>query len=137
MTIPAIALFGEAEKGTLGRVYFCHSLPDLFGNLGEPPKDTLGIHFAVQTLLYKTPVMYFRVRQEGVSLDDYFYGLSLLRKVNSPVISLRALFLPGVGSKRIIEESISVCREFHSLLIVNESDFYDYMTDALPQKTLT
>lgn len=135
MTTSTVALFGEATKGSLDTVYFCRSLGDLLDYLGEPPNDAQGLHYAVQTLLYGTNILYFRVREEGVSLDDYRFGFRLLRDVHAPLISLQALFLPGVGSSQLIDEGISLCRKHHSLLIVREADFYDYMTDNVRQKT--
>jgi len=129
MTTSCVALFGEAEKGALDTVYFCPSLPVLFERLGEPPDDTKGLFFAIQALLYNRAVIYFRVREEGVSLNDYQFGMRLLRNLKSPIICLAALFLPGVGEEGLISEGISLCHEQHSLLIVRESDFYDYMTD--------
>ena len=136
MSASVVALFGEAEKGSLDTVYFCRSLDDLYQYLGEPPKDARGLHFAVQTLLYGTNILYFRVREEGISLDDYLFGFRLLRDIHTPVITLQALFLPGVGSSELIEEGISLCRRHSSLLIIREADFYDYMTDRKKEKTL-
>ncbi len=129
MTSSVVALFGEAEKGIVHQVYFCRSLRDLFDNLGEPPNETQGLYFAVQTLLYGKQILYFKVREEGVSHEDYLFGFRLLRNVKSPLISLQALFLPGVGSSKLIDEGITLCREQHSLLLINEADFYDYMTN--------
>jgi hypothetical protein len=128
MASSVVALFGEAEKGQLNTSYFCSSLKELFEYLGEPSKETKGIYYAVQTLLYGKPLLYFRVREEGVSLEDYFLGLRLLRNSQNAELALQALFLPGVGSPQLIDESIEICHETHSLLIVNEADFYDYMT---------
>lgn len=135
MTSSVVALFGQASKGSLDTVYFCRSLGDLLEYLGEPPKDACGLYYAVQTLLFGVSILYFRVREEGVSLDDYHFGFRLLREVHPPFITLKALFLPGVGSKAVIDEGISLCRNYHSLLIVREADFYDYMTDNVRQKS--
>ncbi len=121
MNTSCIALFGEAEKGQLDTVYFCPSLTILFERLGEPPLDTRGLYFAVQTLLYRLPVLFFRVREEGVSVEDYFFGLRLLRNLD-----FRALFMPGATESMLIEEGTNLCLERKSLLIVSESDFYDY-----------
>ncbi len=118
-----IALFGEAERGQLDTLYFCPSLPVLFERLGEPPTDTQGLYFAVQTILYHFPVIFFRVREEGVSIQDYLFGFRLLRNLN-----FAALFLPGASQSMLIDEGVHLCQETHSLLIVNESDFYDYMS---------
>ena len=130
MTASVVALFGEAEKGLLDTIYFCRTLRELFEYLGEPPDETHGIYFAVQTLLFGKQILYYRVREEGVSLEDYFSGLRLLKDIHSPNLCMQALFLPGVGSCELIEKSLDFCRERHSLLIVREADFYDYMTEG-------
>lgn len=126
MTSSVVALFGETEKGALDTGYFCSSLADLFEYLGQPPRDACGLHFAVQTILFGRSILYFPVREEGVSLTDYQFGLRLL---HNTLINLQAVFLPGVGSESLIEEGLRVCRDHHSLLIVREADFYDYITD--------
>ncbi len=128
MAIRALALFGQAEKGLRDTVYFCRSLRELFDQLGEAPQNTRGIYFAIQALLYGTSVIYFCVKEEGVSADDYISGFRYLRHISPSIITLQALFLPGVGSSLLIDEGISICHEHHSLLIVQEADFYDYMT---------
>lgn len=134
MTASVIALFGESEKGALETAYYCRSLRELFEYLGEPPNETQGLFFAVQTLLLGTPIIYFRVREEGISLEDYFFGLHLLRDASTTFIRLQAIFLPGVGSRELIDEGVTLCRERQSLLIVREADFYDYMTDTAKQE---
>ncbi|MBS0654471.1 MAG: hypothetical protein JSR46_01730 [Verrucomicrobia bacterium] len=123
-----IALFGEAKEGKLDVPYFCKDLLQLFTNLGQPPEETYGLYFAVQTLLYGWPIIYFRVREEGGSFQDYRYGLRFLRSY--PIIQMKALFLPGVGSKALIEEGSDLCRERKSLLIIRAADLYDYLTDS-------
>lgn len=125
-----IALFGEAEKGDLTTLYLCRSVQDLYTFFGQPPKDSAGLHFAVQTLLFGKEILYFRVRQEGFSLDDYLKGLHLLEDYPRYLPLLEALFLPSVGSKRVIEEGVKVCQQHHSLLLMSAPDFYDYMTEA-------
>jgi hypothetical protein len=125
MASSLIALFGEAEKGKLETFYYCSCLGELFDRLGEPPKDAQGLHFAVQSLLFGMPILYFRVREEGENPEDYFYGLHYLRKFQP----FSALFLPKVGSKELLDEGFELCREHQSLLIVTACDFYDFMTD--------
>src|SRR5438552_55416 len=127
MHTPVIALFGEAEKGQLEMAHYCRDLEQLFELLGEPPKETLGLFFAIQSLLYGQPLLYFRVREEGVSLKDYEYGLHLLHDDSFEPFHLQALFLPGVGSKDLIEEGWKLCKARRSVLIMNEKDLYDYL----------
>lgn len=126
---PVIALFGEAEKGHIETAYFCKNLEQLFELLGQPPEDTRGLFFAVQTLLYGKPLIYFRVREEGISIDDYLSGLHLLWEDAYSIIRLQALFLPGVGSKQLIEEGSKLCQARKSLLLMSEHDFFDYLMD--------
>ncbi len=129
MGLPVIALFGGAERGLLETAYYCDSLHTLFELLGEPPEDSQGLFFAVQTILYGNPLVYFRVREEGVSLSDYLLGLEMLSAPDFPIKDIRALFLPGVGSKSVVDEGLKVCRLRRSFFIVNENDFYDLLTD--------
>ena len=48
-----IALFGEAEKGSYSHLKRINSLQQLCEEFGHPPKDSLGISFAVQALLFQ------------------------------------------------------------------------------------
>jgi len=129
MIASVIALFGEAEKGHLDTAYYCKNLEQLFEYLGEPPQDAKGLFFAIQSLLHGKPLVYFRVEEEGVSMRDYVYGMRLLKDPDFPIGPLNALYLPGVGSQELLEEGFSVCRQQKSLLIMDEADFYDYLTD--------
>lgn len=127
MSVRTIVLFGEAEKGAYKTAYLCRTLCDLVDYLGEPPKDSLGLHYAVQSLLYRQNLVFVRVREEGFAVDDYLEGLELL--ANQTVIpSIHALFLPGVGDARILSATYPICLLYHSLLIMTEKDLYDYLT---------
>jgi hypothetical protein len=130
MSDAVVVLFGEAERGRLQTPYFCSSLQQLFEYLGEPPEETVGLYFAVQALLFNQPLLYFRVEEEGQSLEDYKAGIELLRLLPPSTMLLRALFLPKVGSEPLISECISLCKTKHSLLLVTEPDFYDYLTHS-------
>ena len=124
-----VALFGEAEKGEFNTAYHCSTLPQLVECLGHPPADTLGLHYAVQALLYQRELIFFRVKEEGFSLPDYFQGIELL--ANQNVISnLAAVGVPGVGDKSLIHAFTELCRRFHSVMITNERDLYDFLTGA-------
>jgi len=124
-----IALFGEAQRGHFRTAYFCKTLEELREHLGEPPTENcLGLSFAVQALLFKRNVIYFRVHEEGFSTQDYLSGLDfLIQKEQFPEIA--ALCLPGVGNTEIIEATIPICHLHKSFLIFTEKDFYDYITD--------
>jgi len=124
-----IALFGEAQKGEFQTAYYCKSLAQLSDFLGEPPsEESQGLHFAVQALLYERGVVFFRVREEGFSTNDYLFGLNFLEnKELFPKIS--AVCLPGVGSTEIIEGTDPICELHKSILILTERDLYDYLTN--------
>lgn len=123
-----IALFGEAQKGEFQTAYFCKNLAQLSDFLGEPPtEECLGLQFAIQALLYEQGVIFFRVREEGFSANDYLFGLNFL--INKDLFpSISALCLPGVGDATIIEETTPICEMHKSILIVTEKDLYDYLT---------
>jgi len=122
-----IALFGEAEKGQYHTAYFCKTLDQLVDSLGHPPPNSLGLFYAIQALLYHHQLLFFRVKEEGYSEQDYFSGIHLLK--NQEVISkIAAICIPGVGNNEIIEAVVPVCAVYHSILVITESDLYDYLT---------
>lgn len=123
-----VALFGEAERGEYRIAHFCHSVPQLLENLGNPPPYSRGIYYAIQALLYHRDLIFFRVKEEGFSYQDYLLGLALLKKKDI-VAHLSAICMPGVGDAEIIEALTPVCVLHHSVLITNESDFYDYISE--------
>src|SRR5690242_2169149 len=94
-----IALFGESEKGEFKKPYILHELPQLIDFLGNPPEGSVGLFFAIQSLLYKREIIYFRVEEEGFSRGDYMIGFKYLE----PLKQLHALALPGVGDIEILE----------------------------------
>jgi hypothetical protein len=122
-----IALFGEAEKGAFKKPYILHQLPQLLDLLGNPPPSSEGLFFAVQAILYDRKLIYFRVAEEGFSQLDYLSGLKLLE--NRDIIpNLTAICLPGVGDPQILAATETVCHLHKSYLIINQKDFYDYLT---------
>ena len=122
-----MALFGEAEKGDFRQAYRCESLPQLIDDLGHPPATSQGLHLAIQALMYHHTLLFFRVREEGYSTQDYYYGLRFLKDLDQ-VSDLCALCMPGVGDTGIIQASSAVCILRHSILITSEKDLYDYLT---------
>lgn len=129
METNAIALFGEAEKGEYKTAYFLESLSQLAEYLGHPPPQSFGLHCAVQALLYHRNILFFRVREEGYSFPDYLSGLHLL-EIQDFSFHILAICLPGVGSGEIIHAMTPFCHSHHSVMIVNESDLYDYLTES-------
>lgn len=129
MNAYTVALFGEAEKGEFKTAYYCHTLADLEEFFGHPPPHSKGLSFAVQSLLYDYPLIFFRVREEGYSISDYLNGLFLLQNHSLP-LSLCAIGIPGVGNGEIIAAAMPLCIAHHSILLSSESDLYDYLTAA-------
>lgn len=128
MDIYTVALFGEAEKGDYRTAYFCRTLAQLLEFFGNPPPQSRGLYYAVQALLFHRDLIFFRVREEGFSYQDYMMGLNQLQK-NDDISNIAAICLPGVGDAEIIEAITPVCALYHSILITNEADFYDYLTE--------
>lgn len=124
---PTVFLFGEAEKGEFCTPLVYRNLPQLAESLGNPPQDSQGIHYAVQSLLYDRTLIYYRVKEEGFSIADYIKGLKLLRHTESE-LGLTAICMPGVGDATIIDASFQVCSLHKSCLIINEQDLYDFLT---------
>lgn len=124
-----VALFGEAERGEYHRPFHCQTVEQLLDLFGNPPLHSHGLYYAIQALLYNRALLFFRVREEGFSYDDYLFGLHLLKR-QTFVEGIDALCLPGVGNLEIIGAMAPIIELYHSLLIVNESDFYDYLTQT-------
>jgi len=122
-----IFLFGEAEKGAFCTPILCQSLPQMVDILGHPPGESRGVYYGVQTLLYKREVLFFRVKEEGFSKEDYLRGLKWLQKGHA-CDSLSAICMPGVGDAELIDTSSTVCQLYKSCLIIDEKDLYDYLT---------
>lgn len=123
-----VVLFGEAEKGRFDMAYYFDSLPQLADHLGNPPPESVGLLYAVQVILYGRNLIFFRVKEEGYSFQDYFRGLRLLERDGNN-LNLAAICLPGVGNGEILDAVASVCDDLNSLIIMNEPDLYDYLTD--------
>ncbi|HSX13547.1 MAG TPA: hypothetical protein VLE96_03910 [Chlamydiales bacterium] len=122
-----VALFGEAEKGQWESAHIVKALPELVDLLGNPPVESLGLFFAIQALLYKREVIYFRVQEEGFSKADYMAGLKILKN-KSQIKHLHALCMPGVGDPELIQAFLPVCEIHKTHLIVNQKDLFDYLT---------
>jgi hypothetical protein len=68
------------------------------------------------------------VHEEGLAYEDYLHGLDILKK-QQEIPALAAICAPGVGSLSILDEITEVCRLRHTVVIVRESDFYDFLTE--------
>jgi len=128
-----IFLFGEAEKGEYCTPRVCKSLAELADHFGHPPSESQGVLYAIQALLYERELIFYRVKEEGFSTQDYMRGIKLLRRkeISSP---LSAICMPGVGDAEIINSVHVVCRQRKSLLILTDHDLYDYLTIESPSK---
>lgn len=125
--LQTIALFGESERGEYETGYFCQSLPQLAEFLGNPPPFSSGLFYAVQVLLYRQNLLFFRVREEGFSQKDYMKGLNMLEEQHA-ISNISAICLPGVGDAEIIHAMTPFCKVHHSVIITTEPDLYDYLT---------
>jgi hypothetical protein len=122
-----VFLFGAAEKGEKCKPLHLASLEQALEVLGHPPDNSEGIRYAVQALMFKHGLIFFRVEEEGFSSEDYIRGLKLLRQ--KPLkTKLHAICMPGVGDQEIIKAAIPICHMYQSVLIVSEKDLYDYLT---------
>jgi hypothetical protein len=127
-----IALFGQAERGAFQTPHLLRELPQLIDLLGNPPAASEGLFFAIQAILYRRELIYFRVNEEGFSKPDYFGGLKQLSS-RERFHKIHALCLPGVGDPDILSASEKICEAHGSLLITNQKDLYDYLTSgAMP-----
>jgi hypothetical protein len=125
-TKPTIFLFGESERGEFGTPLFCYCLAQLSDLLGNPPEESQGLHYAIQSLLYNRPLLFCRVQEEGFSTKDYLKGFKNFKK-STPLPMLQAIVMPGVGNGEIIKEASEVCSLNKSLLVITEKDLYDYL----------
>ncbi len=122
-----VALFGEAQRGSLASPVSIQSLEELNHTLGGPTKGSFGICFAIQFLLYHCALIYVRVGEEGWSIKDYLWGTKkLLHKKKD--LNLCGVCLPGVSDAYIIDTAFSVCRVHRCVLLTTERDLYDYLT---------
>lgn len=121
-----VVLFGEAEKGYLHRGVLCRTLPQLIDIFGHPPPSSQGLVLAIQSLLYGRDLIYFRVRQEGYSCEDYFKAIEQIGSPQWPS-KIAAFAIPGVGDSEIIQALMPLCVVHHSILITTQADLYDYL----------
>lgn len=124
----SMALFGEAEKGDYHTPYHCKNLPQLAYLLGNPPPESKGLHYAIQALMYHKDLLFFRVQEEGFSVQDYFSGLRFLEK-EKLISDVAAIAIPGAGNREILEAVTPLCVIHKNIIIISEPDLYDYLMD--------
>lgn len=122
-----IVLFGEAERGEYKTAYYCESLEQLDEYFGNPPHQSKGLYYAVQAILFRRHLIFFRVPEEGFSHEDYFFGVKLLEE-QKLITHLDAICVPGLGDPQVLNALEPILKLYHSILITTESDFYDYLT---------
>jgi len=121
-----IALLGESEIGKFHHPYFFRSLEHLATTLGNPPLNSQGIDFAIQAIMYERDVIFFRVEEEGYSLDDYMKSLKIIK--NKKLIKkLDAICIPGLSDKKIISKIDPICKFHRSIIITTQKDLFDYL----------
>ena len=123
-----IAIFGEAEKGLFKTPVLIKSLWELSNTFGNPPKSSLAIPFAIQSLFYENHLLFFRVKEEGFSFEEYIEGIEILGSFTND-IPITAIYMPGVGDNSIIEKTMLICRKKGSIFITSFGDLYDYFSD--------
>lgn len=121
-----VVLFGEAERGEFCRGYLCHTLGELLDQLGQPPPFSRGLYYAIQALLYRYELLFFRVQEEGYSYQDYVRGFRMLGQQDVQG-GISAVCMPGVGDSAILDAIYPICLKFSCVLITNEADLYDYL----------
>lgn len=124
-----VFLFGEAEKGEFCTPFRLQTLVELSQRFGNPPEDSIGVDYAVQTLLYDRELIFFRVREEGFSFEDYMRGVKLLYN-HGDKMKISAICMPGMGDLRIMEAIAPICMRLGIVLILSEKDLYDYLTGS-------
>lgn len=93
--------------------------------LGEPIEGRSGVKDGIQALLYQYQLMFFRVQQEGLSVEDYYQGFAWIQKSRMPITAMK---LPGVGSRGLLASANTICLQKGSILVIDEIDFYDFAT---------
>lgn len=124
-----IFLFGEAERGEFCTPMICKTLPQLAQVYGNPPQESQGLFYAIQSIMYERELIYFRISEEGFSHQEYMRGIKFLKDSQLKIPSLSAICMPGVGDQEILEATLPICEHYRSLLIIGEKDLYDFLTN--------
>jgi len=121
-----IALFGESEKGRFHYPYFCYSVEQLADTFGNPPPESQGLELAIQSIMYERDIIFFRVAEEGYSVDDYINSIEILKDTNQ-VKNLDAICIPKVSDHKILDSFDPICKLHKSLIITTQKDLFDYL----------
>jgi hypothetical protein len=122
-----IAIFGESKEGPLHTFIHLRSLPHIVESFGNPTETGLGIHLAIQALLFQREVLFYRLEEEGFQKDTYELGCHLLEK-HPKKEELTAIALPGVGDTLILSFAQKVAAPIGALLLITAKDLYDFTT---------
>lgn len=126
--IDKVVIFGKTGKAKPGKFYSMTDLEELIEKIGIPLDNTVGTHLAVQTLLYNYPVLYYPVIEEGSSKKCYNSGMKALFK-SKQADEVIAIVMPGFGSKPVLDLALDFCSEKKCVLILNEADYYDFLSE--------
>jgi len=124
-----IAFFGESEKGRFNYPYFCYSLYQLADTFGNPIEESLGLELAIQAIMHEREIIFFRVQEEGFSINDYLKSFEILKDKNK-IKKLCAICLPKVGDHLILDSLDPICKIHKSLIITTQKDLFDYLLCA-------
>ncbi len=124
----SVLIFGEAKRGEFLKLFYINTLPELSTFLGEPTDEGIGIHMAIQSLLFHKKVLFIKVAEEGYSFDHYSLGFKEIEKKQELLIS--AIALPGVGSSKIVKEATLLAKKKKAIILLTEKDLYDLMTQS-------
>lgn len=123
-----IALFAQAQKGVFSRLITLHSLEKLHEVFGMPPENSKGMWYSIQFLMQNEMIYFYRVAEEGFSYNQYCQGLELLKHYHVQY-PLKAICMPGVGSRELIDKATQFCKDRSIIFLCTAEDFYDYATD--------
>lgn len=123
-----IAIFGEAEIGSFKSLITLNSIPELTDKLGRPTKKGIGIHMAIQAILYDREILYYRIpNEEEPSCKEYLHGLNLLGR-STFINPLVAIALPAVNHRDILYRAKHLCHHCKILFLPNERDLYNFIS---------
>ncbi len=121
-----IAIFGESKEGPLKTLLLLRSLPNIVEIIGNPTETGLGVHMAIQAMLFGREVLFYRIEEEGFQRENYAFGCKLL-ETHPRKDDLAAIALPGVGDSTILSLAQKIIPS-GTILLLTEKDLYDFTT---------